>query len=164
MDIGGTGKRGSQIFVSPGNPNDVEIGQTPEVFDICINTGASDDEYLYMYQYQNLGAVNQWVSLFKIIPNTFSSNITKSFSAGSTIINVPIANITSTGNLLAANFNIQHSIVGNNPTSSSISVGTIAIVDDVQVLPITINAIEFVDEAWSLLAGTKVIHLTITVV
>jgi hypothetical protein len=164
MDLGGTGKRGSQIFISPGNPNDVVIGQDPEVFDICINTLKSDEEYLYMYQYQNLGAVKQWVPLFNIIPDTFSANLTKSFSEGSVSINIPITDVTATENLTAENFNIQHSIVGTNPISSSISIGAIDIVDDIQILPITIKAVEFVDDTWSLLAGTKVVHLAITVV
>jgi hypothetical protein len=164
MDIGATGKRGSQIFISPGKPNEVEIGQTPEVFDLCINTLRSDSEYLYMYQYQNLGAVNQWVALFNIIPDTFSTNATKIFADGQTVINVPVASITSTQNLTSTSFNIQHSIVSDNPVSSSISIGSIAIVDDTEILPITINAVEFVDDTWSLLVGTKVVHLAITVV
>lgn len=166
MDLGGTGKRGSQIFISPGNPNEVVIGQTPEVFDLCINTLKSDTQYLYMYQYQNLGAVNQWVPLFDIIPDTFSTNLTKSFSEGSVSINVPIASITATENLTAESFNIQYSIISDNPISSSISVGAIEIdnVDGTQILPITMNAVEFVNDAWVLLAGTKVIHLAITVV
>lgn len=164
MDLGATGKRGSQIFVSPGNPNDVTIGQTPEVFDLCINTLKADSQYLYMYQYQNLGAVNQWVPLFDIIPDTFSANFTKSFTSGSTSINIPVASITATENLESDNFNIQYSIIGTNPISSSISVGTITDVDDEQVLPITINAAEFADDAWSSLSGTKLVHLAITVV
>lgn len=164
MDIGATGKRGSQIFVSAGNPNEVVIGQTPEVFDLCINTSKSDAEYLYMYQYQNRGAVNQWIPLFDIIPDTYSENFTKSFVSGSTSINIPISNITSTENLTSENFNVQYSIIGTNPISSSISIGTIADIDDVQVLPITINAVEFADDLWSSLVGTKVVHIAITVV
>lgn len=164
MDLGATGKRGSQIFISPGNPNEVVIGQDPIVFDLCINTLKSDDEYLYLYQYQNLGAINQWVPLFNIIPDTFSSNSSKVFSNGQTTINVPVFSITETENLTAESFNVQHSVANGVPVASSISVSEIQIIDDIQVLPITINAAEYVDNAWTSLDGTKVVHLSITVV
>ena len=164
MDIGATGKRGSQIYVSPGNPNDVAIGQTPEVFDLCINTLKSDPEYLYMYQYQNLGAVNQWMPLFDIVPDNYSNNYTKLFVDGVASINIPIADITATENLLSENFNVQISISGSSAIASSISISDIEILDDVQVLPLTINAAEFVDGSWSLLSGSHIVHLAITVV
>lgn len=164
MDIGATGKRGSQIFISSGNPNEVNIGQTPEVFDLCINTLKSSEEYLYMYQYQNLGAVNQWIPLFNIIPDTFSDNFSKNFIAGVAEINIPISSITETQNLLYSNFNVQYSITGENPISSSMSIGEIVIIDDIQVLPITLNAVEFVENAWSQVDGTKIVHIAITVV
>lgn len=164
VDLGATGKRGSQIFVSFGNPNDVVLGQTAEVFDLCINTLKSDEEYLYLYQYQNLGAVTQWMPLFNLIPDTYSTNLTKTLVEGIVDINIPVANITSTENLTAENFNIQCSIIGTNPISCAVSVSEIAVVDDVQVLPISINAIEFVDNAWVAIDGSKIVQLLITVV
>lgn len=164
MDLGATGDRGSQIFISSGKPNEVVIGQTPKVFDLCINVLTSDDEYLYMYQYQNLGAINQWVSLFKIIPNMFSDNTPKIFIDGLTTINVPVTSITSSQNLTSTNFNFQYSILGDNPVSSTVSIAEITIVDDVQILPITITAIEFVDTSWIQLNGTKTVQFLITVV
>lgn len=166
MDLGATGKRGSQIFISPGNPTDplTVIGQTPEVFDLCINTLVSDSEYLYLYQYQNLGAVNQWMPLFKIIPDTFADNSSKSFSSGSAQINIPVSSITATQNLSSSNFNIQYSIFGDNPISSSVSVAEIDIIDEIEVLPITINAVEFIDNNWEPASGTKIVSLLITVV
>jgi hypothetical protein len=164
MDIGAPGKRGSNIFISPGNPNDVAIGQTPEVFDLCINNLRSDDEYLYLYQYQNLGAVNQWVPLFNLIPDTFADNLSKLFVDGETEINVPIFSITSTENLSSSNFNVQCSIIDTDPISHAISIGEISVVDEVQILPITIKAVKFSEEVWAPLAGTKTVHLSITVV
>jgi hypothetical protein len=164
LDIGATGKRGSQIFLSPGNPNDVAIGQTPEVFDLSINILKSDQEYLYLYQYQNLGAVNQWVPLFKLIPDTFSENLTKLFVDGEAEINVPVFSITSTENLTAQNFNVQCSVIGTHPVVSSVSIGEIQIIDEVQVLPLSVSSVEFIDGEWTPLSGTKIVHLTITVV
>jgi len=164
MDIGAPGSRGSQIFISPGNPNEVVIGQTPEVFDLCINNLSSDDDYLYFYQYQNLGAANQWVPLFKLIPDTFSQNVSKIFTNGETTINVPVFSITSTENLTALNFSVQCSIVEIDPVATSISVQEIQIVDEVQILPVTIKAAKFSEGSWEALEGTKVVHLSITVV
>ena len=164
MDFGGPGKRGSQVFISSGNPNEVSIGQTPEVLDLCINSLSSDDEYRYIYQYQNLGAVNQWVPLFSLVPDTFSENTSKLFVEGVAQINIPVFSITSTENLTFANFNVQCSIIEDSPVSLSISVQEIDIVDDIQILPITVNAAKFSDGTWSLLEGSKTVHLSITVV
>ena len=166
MDLGATGKRGSQIFISPGDPKDplTVIGQTPEVFDLCINAAVSDPEYLYLYQYQNLGAVNQWMPLFKLIPNTFADNSEKTFTSGSTQMNIPVFSITATQNLSAENFNIQHSIFNDNPISSSVVVGDIEIIDEVEVIPITINAVEFLAGEWEPVTGTKTVSILITVV
>lgn len=164
MDFGQPGKRGSQIFISPGNPNEVVIGQTAEVFDLCVNNLSSDDEYKYVYQYQNLGAVNQWVPLFSLAIDSFSENVSKLFFEGATQINVPVFSITPTENLTASNFNVQCSIVESSPVSLAIGVQEIQIIDDVQILPITINAAKFLEGSWSLLEGTKAVHLSITVV
>lgn len=165
VDLGATGKRGSQIFISPGDPTDplTVIGQTPEVFDLCINTKTSDSEYLYLYQYQNQGPANVWIPLFKLIPNTYSQNYTKGFIDGETQINIPVANITSE-NVQATNFNIQLNVINDNPVSSSMTVGTIQTIDGSQVLPISIKAVEYADDAWINLAGTKIVHVFITVV
>lgn len=164
MDFGAAGKRGSQTFISAGNPNEVVLGQSPEVFDLCINNLKSDEEYLYFYQYQNLGAVSQWVPLFKLIPDTFSQNVSKIFINGETQIGVPVFSITSTENLTALNFSVQCSIVEIEPVATSIIIQEIQIVDEIQILPITIKATKFSEGNWEALEGTKIVHLTITVV
>ena len=43
IDIGPEGARGSQIFVGVGNPNTEEIGQTPLLNDLYINTSPGAD-------------------------------------------------------------------------------------------------------------------------
>lgn len=166
VDLGATGKRGSQIFIASGDPSDplTVLGQTPEVFDLCINTLTSDEEYLFMYQYQNLGAVNSWVPLFKLIPNTYSQNYSKSFIDGEIQINIPVASITENENLEATSFNVQLNVINDNPVSTSLTIGTIQIVDGNQVLPLTVKAVEYADNSWSDLSGTKIVHVFITVV
>ena len=165
VDLGANGKRGSQIFRSPGDPTDplTVIGQTPEVFDLCINTKTSDSEYLYLYQYQNQGSANSWVPLFKLIPNTYSQNYSKSFVNGEAQINIPVANITSES-VTATSFNIQLNIINDNPVSTSITIGSIQPIDGSDVLPISIKAVEYADDVWSNLSGTKIVHVFITVV
>jgi hypothetical protein len=167
VDFGPPGERGSKIFVGNGNPNEITIGQTPKIFDLFINLLTSDPEYLYMYQYQNIGSSSQWEPTLKLIPNTYSTNVSKGFIDGLAQINIPLVNVTpleNVANLTSENLNVQHNVLGTNPISSSISIGDIVEIDDLKTLPITINAIEYVDNAWSPLSGTKIVHLFITVV
>jgi hypothetical protein len=168
VDFGPEGDRGSQIFVSNGKPNDVEFGQTPKVFDLCINVLSSDSEYQTVYQYQNVLGTNTWVSLFKMVSNLYSVNRTVSFLNGNASINVPVAKIvpsTLVGSVTAANFNVQFNIVqGNTPISSSMSLGEIVSQDNELVLPISLKSVEFDEGDWIDASGTKTVHLFITVV
>jgi hypothetical protein len=166
VDLGATGKRGSQIFISPGDPTNplTVIGQTPEVLDLCINTLPSDEEYQYVYQYQNLGSTNSWVPLFRLIQNTYSQNYEKIFIDGESQINIPVSSISENQALSAENFNIQVNLINQNPVSISTIVQEIEIIDDVQVLPISITAVEYSEGDWLNLSGTKIIHMFITVV
>ena len=49
VDIGPTGQRGSQVFVGSGDPNVVDIGQTPIYNDLYINTSPGG-ELGYLFQ------------------------------------------------------------------------------------------------------------------
>jgi hypothetical protein len=168
VDFGPEGDRGSQIFVSNGKPNEVEIGQTPKVFDLCINILSSDSEYQTVYQYQNVLGTNTWVGLFKMVSNLYSVNRTVSFSGGSASINVPVAKIVPSslvGSVTASNFNVQFNIVqGENAIASSMSLGEIVSQDNELVLPITLTSVEFDGGDWVDASGTKTVHLFITVV
>lgn len=166
VDFGPAGIRGSQIFVGNGKPTLVDIGQDPMVFDMYINLLTSDDEYLFLYQYQNVSGTDTWEPLVNLIPNTYSTNTQKTFVDGEVTINVPLISIDpSAVGLSASDFNIQHSIVNNsNPVSSSLSVGSVFSASGILSLPITIKAIEYDGSDWSDLSGSKMIHLLITVV
>lgn len=170
VDFGAQGDRGSQIFVGNGQPNDpgTVIGQTPAVLDLYINILTSDEEYLYIYQYQNVAGTDTWVKLFKLIPNNYSVNRTGTFNDGICLINIPVINIVPSelvGTVTASNFNVQHNIINNSyTTSSSLSVGEIVTVDDIVTLPLSIKAVEFDGEDWTNLSGNKTVHLFISVV
>jgi hypothetical protein len=170
VDFGPEGDRGSQIFVGYGNPNDVSIGQDPKVFDLYINILAGDPngDYLSLYQYQQgISGAPSWVKLFKLIPNTYSTNREEEFEDGEVLINVLLTDIVPaslTGELTEDNFNIQFNIKNDNPISSAISVAAPQIVEGSVILPITVKALEYDGLEWSQLSGTKIVQLLITVV
>jgi hypothetical protein len=170
VDFGPAGDRGSQIFVGYGNPNDVSIGQDPKVFDLYINILAGDPngDYLSLYQYQQgISGAPSWVKLFKLIPNTYSTNREEEFEDGEVLINVLLTDIVPaslTGELTEDNFNIQFNIKNDNPISSAISVAAPEIIGGNVILPITVKALEYDGLEWSQLSGTKIVQLLITVV
>lgn len=171
VDFGPTGDRGSVFFVGNGNPNlsTTVIGQSPRIFDMYINlSNVADPEYLFLYQYQNADGQNSWVRLVKLIPNTYSENNIGSFIDGSRNIEIKISDIVepeNIGSVTSANLNVQYNILGSNPLSSSMLMGQIeANSNGDLVLPISIKAIEFVDNSWINLAGNKTVQISITVV
>ena len=169
VDFGPQGDRGSLILYGLGKPDEVVLPETPNVYDSYINLLTSDDEYGFMYQYiagPNNGSPI-WTKLFKITPNAYSENVSRTFVSGSTNINIPIAAIVPAdliGNYQAENFNVQVQVLGQNPIAASVSVSEIAIVSNLVTLPITINAAELSDGSWLPIDGQKTVHLFITVV
>ena len=169
VDFGPSGTRGSKIFSSNQNPNNSGAlgSQVPNIGDWAINVSKADSEYTYMYEYISEPGGNRWTSRLKVNPAIYSENLDVIFSAGSRTItfNVQkIASLTSNQNLTAANFNIQHSIVGTNPIASSISIGSVTVTNDTLTLPITIKAAEFSEGTWSQISDTRKVHILITVV
>lgn len=170
LDFGPEGTRGSYIYAVNGNPNDVTIGQTPNLNDWCININKQDTEYSYMYQYvaiPNGNPSKQWKSVLKVNPAIYAANYTTIFTDGEASINVNIANIaklTTTQNLTSSMFNIQYTIIGSSPTSSALSVQELIASGTDIILPITLKGVEYASGEWSDLSGSKTVHLLITVV
>lgn len=178
VDFGPAGERGSQIFVGNGNPNTATIGQTPKIFDLYINLLASDPngEYLYFYQYQSVDGENTWVSLFNLTPQVTNQSYTEVFESGILELSVPVGNIIPTslvGEVSSTNFNVQANIISSNPVSQGIIIGEPETINDIVVLPLTINAIEYKDlddsgplseYGWVPIDEEKIVQLRITVV
>jgi hypothetical protein len=169
VDYGQRGDRGSLILYGQGKPALVSLPTAPAVYDMYVNLLPSDDEYQWVYQYISQPSGYGWKALFKLNPNTYSGNKTLTFINGSTEVWIPIVSITGgdivTSSITSGSFNVQHSVIAQNPVASSVSVGDIALSpDEILALPITIKAAEFVSGEWALLSGEKQVHLFITMV
>ena len=167
VDIGPTGTRGSQVFVGIGDPNSITIGQTPILNDLFINTSPGG-ELGYMYQYVSEPGGDTWIKVLDLNPSIYSINYEAIFSAGTTSITIPIADIVEvTGSPLTAdNFNVQHSITHSNPIASSISIP--ALTGDGSNLVVDVTAVEYSSESgpaeWLELDGYLTVHLVISIV
>jgi hypothetical protein len=164
VDIGPTGTRGSKVFVGVGNPNSIEIGQTPILNDLYINSAPGAD-YGYLYQYLAQPGGNLWVEVLSINPTIYSAFHLTTFLAGTSAyassgsIVIPIADISSAAGLTANNFNVQYSIQNSKPVASSISLIEV----DGDDLIITIELSEF-DGTWSPLEDDISVNVFISVV
>ena len=163
VDIGPPGPRGSQFFVGVGNPNSVNIGQTPNLNDLYINTSPGG-ELGYLYQYRSEPGGNVWVEVLDIYPSVYSENAQVTFEAGSAEVVIPVADIvTVTGTpLLSENFSVQYSIAHTNPVASAMQIP--ALVGAGTNLVINLEAVEYAGAAWSALDDSVTIHFNITIV
>ena len=174
LDFGPKGDRGSLILYGLGQPSVTALPETPRIYDTYINLLESDPEYLYMYQYiAGDGGTPSWARRFKLIPNTYAENLSRTFTAGEIQINIPVSAIIAaasgnTGELIGSyeseNFNVQCTVLNDNPVSLSVTVADIETFESLLSLPITIKAIEYSEGDWSDLVGQKMVHLSITVV
>jgi len=163
VDIGPTGTRGSQVFVGVGDPNLVEIGQTPLLNDLYINTSPGAD-YGYLYQYVSEPGGNTWIEILELNPTIYSQLHTTTYVDGVAQIVIPISNIvTVTGSpLVSSNFVVQYSIAHTNPVASSISVP--ALVSPGTNLVIDLAAVEYTGSVWQNLDEEVTTHLFISIV
>jgi hypothetical protein len=163
VDIGPQGTRGSQFFVGVGNPNSVNIGQTPNLNDLYINTSPGG-ELGYLYQYRSEPGGNVWVEVLDIYPSVYSENAQVTFESGTSEVIIPVADIvTVTGTpLTSSNFSVQYSIAHTNPVASAMQIP--ALVGAGTNLVINLEAVEYAGAAWSALDEEVTIHFNITIV
>jgi hypothetical protein len=163
VDIGPQGTRGSQFFVGVGNPNSVNIGQTPNLNDLYINTSPGG-ELGYLFQYRSEPGGNVWVEVLDIYPSVYSENAQVTFESGTSEVIIPVADIvTVTGTpLVSENFSVQYSIAHTNPVASAMQIP--ALVGAGTNLVINLEAVEYAGATWSALDESVTIHFNITIV
>ena len=163
VDIGPKGTRGSQFFVGIGDPNIVDIGQTPNLNDLYLNASPGG-ELGYIYQYQASPGGDSWISVLDIYPSVYSTNYDVTFESGSAEVVIPIADIvTVTGTpLTAENFSVQYSVAHTNPVASSMQIPPLVGAED--NLIINLEAVEYASSAWSALDQSVTVHFNITIV
>ena len=167
VDFGPQGDRGSLIFVGNGKPDLVDIGQTPNVFDLYINLLTTDDEYLMMYQYVEVLGTLQWQTLTKLIPNTYVTNQNIDFDTAN-YCHIPIASIVDpsyVGSTDASNFSVQVTFgtSAGYPIVSSIKAEVVTL-SSIENLKITFYAKEFDGTDWIDISGSRTANLHISVV
>lgn len=167
LDFGPQGDRGSLIFVGNGKPDLVDIGQTPNVFDLYINLLTNDTEYLMIYQYVEVLGTLQWQTLTKLIPNTYVKNDLVNFSVdnASYILVSDIVDPSYVGNTDASNFSVQATFAtsAGYPIVSSIKTEIVNI-NGFENLKITYYAKEFNGTNWVDITGSRTANLNISVV
>jgi hypothetical protein len=172
VDFGPQGDRGNLFLVGYGHPNTVSHSVTLQLLDLYINVQATDEDYLVMYQYQNVSGINTWVETATLMTDKFSVIKQVAFTNGVTTSEVDfkisnIAPLSLVGGLTAENFNVQCTFSDpTNPIAHSITVKPLAIQAGTgdQILPVDINAVEFSEGSWVGLNRTVYIHFLITVV
>jgi hypothetical protein len=173
VDIGPTGTRGSQVFAGIGDPNDIEIGQTPILNDLYINASPGEN-YGFMYQYVSQPGGDSWIQILSVNPTIYSKNHLTTFTSGVAEIVIPVADIiTITGTALSAeNFSVQYSIAHDNPIASSMTIPALDIDSGAggDNLIIDLKAVEHrtdVDSGpygdWALLNAEVVTHIFISI-
>jgi hypothetical protein len=171
VDFGPQGDRGSSFFVGFGDPNTASHDTPLQLLDSYINIQTTDEDYMVIYQYVSQSGVNTWVPVGPLMTDKFSAIRQVAFTDGKTTseVDFKISNIVPTnviGGITKENFNVQCTFADpDNPIAHSIIVKDLATADNGdQVLPVDINAVEFVEGSTVSLNGTFSIHFLITVV
>lgn len=172
VDFGPQGDRGNLFLVGHGNPNTISHSVPLQLLDLYINVQATDEDYLVMYQYQNVSGVDTWRETATLMTDKFSVIREVAFTDGTTTneVNFKVSNIAPfglVGGLTAENFNIQCTFSDpENPIAHSITVKPLAFQAGTgdHILPVNINAVEFSEGSWVGLNKTVYIHFLITVV
>lgn len=111
VGTGQQGTRGTYIFTGTSRPADLTASEfldnvtgfskSVQPKDLYINLNPSDQEYLYLYQYDQLpGGTYQWNKTLRLVPNTAIANIQVPFYNGKAITYVPNSGMMTLEDLL----------------------------------------------------------------
>lgn len=175
IDMGATGTRGSYTYIGYGHPNTTTSldDKDIQVYDLYIDVDPTSESYKNMFQY--IDSISQWQPVLSLSPNTYNFNrvIGSSTSTaplkwvdGSATINISTTYVVPpsiANNISIDKFNIQYSI--NNSDTDSIVSSTFSVGElNGYSLPITIKAIEYIDNSWRPIDSTVLVNLFINVV
>ena len=117
LDIGPKGDKGSKIYTGPGDPNvntGLFVSDPASISDIFIRNDLGAD-YGVLYQYVSVPGGNEWQTVLRFQPITFSDIVATTFTSGSATLIVPLTSLyaNAPANLTVNNINIlitpQHS-------------------------------------------------------
>jgi hypothetical protein len=155
LDFGAQGIRGSQIFAGVGDPNEIEIGQSPILNDLYIDLQTKN-----FYQYQSVFTAQEWVPLLNLESNEISVNASVSFVDGLGELELNLLQflgVDSLSNVSSETINTVFSIENVYPCASSIFSKSF----DGSSLYLDIVASQFNGTSWSNLSGSFVVNATI---
>lgn len=162
VDFGQQGIRGSKIWTGSGDPSAGSLsGQSIQINDLYINTDTSDTYYGWTYQYIEEVGSPTWVRVLAPVRSEYSTIASTTFTTGSTTINVPVSNLTTSSSPSLSKFIVRYSINNATPIASSFTYSLTGTYPN-QNLAIVINAVTYSSSTWSNLTGAKDVHLFIT--
>jgi hypothetical protein len=175
LDTGPTGDRGSLVIGVQGDPRDTNvansIGQDVQALDIAIDYSPASETFKTVFQYVSTGNQLQWTPLVSLKTNFYST--TKGpLTPANGKITVPPLNLSSIydlseGTVSSDRFSIQYSISSlenAGPLATNLIVQPLNTSQGFIALPLEIEGVEYLDDAWTAMTGPKYVHLFITVV
>jgi hypothetical protein len=111
LDIGAQGQRGSLIYTGSGDPNintGVFVNDPALVGDLYLRTDFGSN-YGVVYQYNTVPSGNEWSSVLKFQPVTYSVIEPVTFVSGSATVSILVNDIyeDAPATLTSSNFSIQ---------------------------------------------------------
>lgn len=111
LDVGAPGQRGSLIYTGFGDPNintGVFVNEPAIVGDLYLRTDFGSD-YGVIYSYNVTPSGNEWSSVLKFQPVTYSVIEPLTFVSGSVSVSIPVNDIynDAPATLTSSNFSIQ---------------------------------------------------------
>jgi hypothetical protein len=176
LDIGPQGDRGSIIIGTLGDPRDATVAsyivQDVQALDLAIDANPNSPTFKTLFQYvvQGSGSL-QWTPVVSLKTEFYSSIKTVTAANGKLVI--PPINVTDiylfqeNSTVDSSNFSIQYSISStesSGPLSTNLVVKELNTGPGFLALPLEINGVEYINNEWVPMTGTKSVHLFITVV
>jgi hypothetical protein len=168
-DFGKTGTRGTRVWVGDGPPERELTTQDINLYDLYINTNSFDDYYSWLYQYVPSIGSPVWERVLKLNQQQYSSTNLITFSEGTSVLNIPMANITKDTALTTSRFIVRYSFENGSynqttpaestgfPIASSFTYG-LPVISGVRYLQIVFKAAAFDGSDWNALEGSHKVH------